>query len=131
MDLPAVRKRVSDLLDAGDLGGAFACVEPHRAELTRSRELAFLWMDLLSIARGRPTALEEARAVLERWPDDPTLVLTANAALIAVFAKWLDVPKSTVALDAGGKSRLKSLRVSGDGTALAARLAARLAQDGS
>ena len=55
----------------------------------------------------------------------------ANAALIAVFAKWLDVPKSTVALDAGGKSRLKSLRVSGDGTALAARLAARLAQDGS
>jgi uncharacterized protein (TIGR00251 family) len=38
----------------------------------------------------------------------------ANAALERLISKWLGVPGSTVTLASGGKSRLKSLAVSGD-----------------
>lgn len=51
----------------------------------------------------------------------------ANAALVRLFAEWLGVPKSTVELAAGSKSRCKTLLVAGPGDALAARLGARLA----
>lgn len=46
----------------------------------------------------------------------------ANAALLIFLAKALDLPRSAVALVAGDHSRVKRLRISGDG--LAARLAA-------
>lgn len=49
----------------------------------------------------------------------------ANAALAATVARWLGVPKSTVELVAGGKSRLKTLLVAGDGNELARRVSAR------
>ena len=39
----------------------------------------------------------------------------ANRAVIALFAKWLKVPKSTVSLAAGSRSRIKTLHVAGDG----------------
>ena len=35
----------------------------------------------------------------------------ANAALIATAAKWLGVPKSSISLSAGGKSRIKQLSI--------------------
>ena len=38
----------------------------------------------------------------------------ANKALENVVARWLDVPKRSVSLATGGKSRLKSLRIDGD-----------------
>jgi uncharacterized protein YggU (UPF0235/DUF167 family) len=38
----------------------------------------------------------------------------ANAALEDLVAHWLGVPKRSVSLIAGGKSRLKSLRIAGD-----------------
>lgn len=38
----------------------------------------------------------------------------ANAALEDLVARWLGVPKRTVSLVSGGKSRLKSLRIDGD-----------------
>lgn len=50
----------------------------------------------------------------------------ANAALERLVAGWLDVPKSTVSLDSGSKSRLKSLLVRGDPAALSARVSALL-----
>lgn len=50
----------------------------------------------------------------------------ANAALEKLIAGWLDVPKSTVSLVAGGKSRVKSVAVSGDTSMIDSRLAARL-----
>lgn len=50
----------------------------------------------------------------------------ANAALIRLMADWLDVPKSTIALVSGGKSRCKMLAVSGSETMLAERLGMRL-----
>ena len=46
----------------------------------------------------------------------------ANAALEALLAKALSVPKSTVRVIAGGTSRLKSVRVDGDPEVLAAAL---------
>lgn len=51
----------------------------------------------------------------------------ANAAVERLIADWLSVPKRDVVLDAGGKSRVKSLRVSGDAAALAARAEALMA----
>jgi uncharacterized protein YggU (UPF0235/DUF167 family) len=51
----------------------------------------------------------------------------ANKAVIALIAGLLDVPKSAVAVTAGETGRLKSLLISGDGAALAARLVAKTA----
>lgn len=51
----------------------------------------------------------------------------ANAAAVEVVAKWLQVPKTTVALVAGGKSRIKSLAVGGRPAELESRLGERLA----
>lgn len=50
----------------------------------------------------------------------------ANAALTRLIAKWLDLPKSRIALVAGNKSRIKSLAIIGEPEALARGLAARL-----
>jgi uncharacterized protein YggU (UPF0235/DUF167 family) len=38
----------------------------------------------------------------------------ANTALEELVARWLGLPKRSVSLVAGGKSRLKSLRIAGD-----------------
>lgn len=51
----------------------------------------------------------------------------ANAALIALVARTLGVPKSAVRLAAGGGSRLKTLEIAGDPAALETALAALLA----
>jgi uncharacterized protein YggU (UPF0235/DUF167 family) len=42
----------------------------------------------------------------------------ANKALEELVARWLGVPKRSVSLVTGGKSRLKSLRIDGDLMAL-------------
>ena len=52
----------------------------------------------------------------------------ANAALEKLIARWLDVPKSTVRVTAGAKSRLKSLTISGETDCLEQRLRAKLAR---
>jgi uncharacterized protein YggU (UPF0235/DUF167 family) len=46
----------------------------------------------------------------------------ANAALEALLAEALDVPKSAVSVIAGGTSRLKSVRVAGNPDFLAAAI---------
>lgn len=46
----------------------------------------------------------------------------ANAALVLLLAKTLDVPRRTVKLAAGDISRIKRIEIEGDGAALAARL---------
>ncbi|HRY07235.1 MAG TPA: DUF167 family protein [Hyphomicrobiaceae bacterium] len=50
----------------------------------------------------------------------------ANTAVAALFAKWLGVPKSDVALVSGGKSRIKSLAVRGEPAQLARDLASKI-----
>jgi uncharacterized protein len=54
----------------------------------------------------------------------------ANAALEGLVARWLDVPKSTVRVTHGAKSRVKSLTISGETGCLEARLKAKLASAG-
>jgi hypothetical protein len=53
----------------------------------------------------------------------------ANAALERLLAGWLGVPKSTVRVEAGERSRVKSVAIEGDGEALARRAEARLNED--
>ena len=51
----------------------------------------------------------------------------ANAAVEKLVARWLDVPKSSVRVTAGAKSRNKSLTISGETNYLEQRLRAKLA----
>ena len=46
----------------------------------------------------------------------------ANAALLSLLAKTLDVPRRRMTLAAGEISRIKRIEIEGDGAALAARL---------
>ena len=50
----------------------------------------------------------------------------ANAALEKLVADWLGVPASTVAVIAGGTSRIKTVAVGGDAMGLAERAGAAL-----
>ena len=52
----------------------------------------------------------------------------ANTALVKLLSLWLGVPKSALSLVGGGKSRVKSVAISGDRSAIEARLAERTAR---
>jgi uncharacterized protein (TIGR00251 family) len=52
----------------------------------------------------------------------------ANEALETLIAKWLGVPKSTVTVAHGGKSRLKQVAVGGDAEALSRLIAQRVVE---
>jgi uncharacterized protein YggU (UPF0235/DUF167 family) len=51
----------------------------------------------------------------------------ANTALERLVARWLDIPKSSVRVTQGTKSRVKSLTISGETGCLEAQLRAKLA----
>jgi uncharacterized protein len=53
----------------------------------------------------------------------------ANMAVALAIAAWLGLPKSTVAVTAGGKSRVKSLTLTGDPERLTALVASKFAGD--
>jgi uncharacterized protein YggU (UPF0235/DUF167 family) len=67
-----------------------------------------------TLADGRPVLKARVRAA----PTEGE----ANAALIALIAKTLDVARSKVTLAAGGSARIKRIAIEGDGISLAARL---------
>jgi uncharacterized protein (TIGR00251 family) len=52
----------------------------------------------------------------------------ANAALARLFADWLGVPKGTIEVVAGTKSRVKTIFVTGEKGELASLMAARLSR---
>jgi uncharacterized protein len=52
----------------------------------------------------------------------------ANRAVEMAVAAWLDVPKSCVAVTAGGKSRVKTVVISGEPARLAVLVEARVAK---
>jgi uncharacterized protein len=54
----------------------------------------------------------------------------ANRALLATLASWLGVPRASVTLVAGGRSRNKTLAIAGEQGRLCALVAARLAHSG-
>jgi uncharacterized protein YggU (UPF0235/DUF167 family) len=79
------------------------------------------------------TAGREGQSTNRRLRDDGTTVLRvrvtavpdkgkANAAVIALLAKALAIPKSAVTLTAGETSRLKTLHLGGDPVRLAAAI---------
>jgi len=85
--------------------------------------------------RLTPKASRDAVEGLEPTADGPALKArvravpedgAANAAIEKLIAAWLGVANSAVSLTAGGKSRVKTLLVAGDGAALAAAAEARL-----
>ena len=66
---------------------------------------------VVETAQGRALTVR-VRAVAEKGE--------ANRAVEVVVAGWLGVPKSSVAVTAGGKSRLKTVLVTGEPARLAA-----------
>ena len=68
----------------------------------------------LGESHGAPVLLARVRAVPEKGK--------ANAALEKLVARWIGLPRSDVTLAAGGKSRVKTLRIAGEGPEIAARL---------
>ena len=74
-------------------------------------------IDGLETTADGPAFKARVRAV----PEDGA----ANAALEKLVAGWLEVPKSTVRLVSGGKSRVKSIAVEGEAGTIESRLAAR------
>ncbi len=94
---------------------------------------------LLVRVRLTPKASRDAVEGLESTADGPALKArvravpedgAANAAVEKLIAAWLGVAKSAVSLTAGGKSRVKTLIVAGDGAALAAAAELRLIEAG-
>jgi uncharacterized protein len=67
------------------------------------------------------------KPVLKAYVTAPPEDGKANAALVALVAHWLGVPKSTVSMAAGQKSRLKSVSVGGDAAKLIEKISALLA----
>lgn len=72
-----------------------------------------------TLADGRPVLKLRVRVA----PSDGE----ANAALLALLARELDLPRSTVTLATGATARLKTVALTGEPLALAARLRTRLA----
>jgi len=81
--------------------------------------------------RLTPKSSHDAIEGIEQTPDGPTLKArvraipsqgAANRALEILCAKWLSVPKSKVALANRSKSRIKTLRITGDPNELCDRL---------
>ena len=83
----------------------------------------------LSLAvRVTPKSSRDEVCGVEAQADGPRLVVKvraipdkgeANAALLAVLAKWLGLPKSRLELIAGAKSRAKQVAIGGNGPELA------------
>jgi hypothetical protein len=87
--------------------------------------------------RLTPKSSKEAIDGIIETPDGPAFQArvralpengAANTALEELAARWLGVPKRSVSLTMGGKSRLKSLRISGDPDALESLLQERTSE---
>lgn len=64
-----------------------------------------------TLSDGRPVLLAKVRAIADKGE--------ANAALCALLARYLKVPKSAVTLESGATARQKVLHVDGDAQVLA------------
>jgi uncharacterized protein YggU (UPF0235/DUF167 family) len=84
-----------------------ACVIAHFRLTPKSSKDA---VDGLTQTSDGPVFQARVRAIPENGE--------ANRALEELVARWLGVPKRSVSLATGGKSRIKSLRIAGDPAAL-------------
>jgi len=76
--------------------------------------------DAIEGAEARDDGSRVLRVRVKAVPDKGK----ANAAVIALLAKTLGLPKSSVTLESGETARLKTVLVKGEATALTARLEA-------
>jgi uncharacterized protein YggU (UPF0235/DUF167 family) len=74
---------------------------------------------VVETAQG-PALTVRVRAIAEKGE--------ANRAVEVVVAGWLDMPKSSVAVAAGGKSRLKTVLVTGEPAKLATLVEMRVSK---
>ena len=90
----------------------------------------------LLAVRLTPKAKEDAILGVEQFGSERVLKARvravpeqgcANEALERLIAKWLRLPRSSVAVVRGGKSRMKHVKISGDGDRLVRLLAQRVA----
>jgi uncharacterized protein len=79
-----------------------------------------------SAARIAGVELHAGKFVLKAHVTDPPEDGKANGALSLLIARWLDVPKTTVSIASGQKSRLKCVAVAGNGAELLNKLAVLL-----
>lgn len=86
--------------------------------------------------RITPKSSKDAVDGVERTADGPAFKARvravpaegeANAALLSLLAGWLGVGKSSLRLAHGGKSRIKSVEITGNADEIEARLAMLLA----
>ncbi len=89
------------------------------------------------LVRASPKSAREGVEGLTETPQGPALAVhiravpekgEANRAVERVVAEWLGVAKSTVAVSAGGKSRIKTVEMAGEPARLAALVESRLAE---
>jgi uncharacterized protein (TIGR00251 family) len=73
-------------------------------------------------ALGEVMVMPDGRSALSVRLAAPPVDGAANAALIALFSKGLGVRKSDVTISSGETSRLKILRISGDGERIVKRI---------
>jgi uncharacterized protein len=78
-------------------------------------------------SRVAGTAFFGEKPVLKAQVTAPPEDGKANAALIALIAGWLGVPKSRVTVASGPKSRLKTVAIAGDPAPLMAKVRLLLA----
>jgi uncharacterized protein (TIGR00251 family) len=102
------------------VSGAFTAVPDGLA--VRVRVIPNAGADRVEAVETRDDGTDVIRVRVRAVPDKGR----ANAAVIALFATALGVPKSAVSLTAGAAARQKALHIAGDPRALAARLAAHL-----
>ncbi len=90
---------------------------------------------LRMLVRTTPKSARDGVDGLTETPQGPALAIKvravpdkgeANRAVERVVAEWLGVAKSSVAVSAGGKSRVKTVEIAGDPARLAALIEARL-----
>jgi uncharacterized protein YggU (UPF0235/DUF167 family) len=80
-----------------------ACVIAHFRLTPKSSKDA---VEGVTLTRDGPAFQARVRAVPEHG--------AANEALEELVARWLDLPKRSVSLASGGKSRLKALQIAGE-----------------
>ncbi len=82
--------------NADDRETLFAALEPLRARLDHDPIVAGAWAEALRTSPGRSGLVDEASAILERWPGEPSLVRAAADALIRLAERRpIDEPPLT------------------------------------
>lgn len=88
-----VREALRRASEADDRESLWSSLEPLREELDRHHDVARVWAEALRTSPARRTLVEEAGAILERWPDDAAIVgACADALVRAAERRPIDEP---------------------------------------